>query len=83
MINKKMLRGDILTLKGITGHGKNRIREHGECWVVLNDTTDIGIQSRCTPSPTPPIRSVMTGDWRWFKSEDFEIVMHCAKPFKL
>ena len=25
----------ILTLKGITGHGKNRIREHGDKWEVL------------------------------------------------
>jgi hypothetical protein len=25
----------ILKLEGLTGHGKNRIREHGEHWEVL------------------------------------------------
>ena len=25
----------MIKLKGITGHGKNRIREHGELWEVL------------------------------------------------
>ena len=27
--------GDWITLKGITGHGKNRIREHGDKWLVV------------------------------------------------
>ena len=66
--------GDIITLKGITGHGKNRIREQGVQWSVINDTTDIGIVSRDCASVFPPIRSLQTGEWRWFDNVNFEVV---------
>lgn len=66
--------GDIITLKGITGHGKNRIREQGVQWSVMNDTTDIGIVSRDCASVFPPIRSLQTGEWRWFDNINFEVV---------
>ena len=66
--------GDIITLKGITGHGKNRIREQGVQWSVINDTTDIGIVSRDCASVFPPIRSLQTGEWRWFDNINFEVV---------
>jgi len=66
--------GDIITLKGITGHGKNRIREQGVQWSVMNDTTDIGIVSRDCASVFPPIRSLQTGEWRWFDNVNFEVV---------
>jgi len=53
-------------LKGKTNHGKNRIREHGDKWEVLDHT-----------SPLRPgqmfIRSVQTGAERWL-TEDFELV---------
>ena len=52
-----------IRLKGITGHGKNRIREHGELWEVLEFPT--GVVSM-TPKPALlPIKSVMTGEERW------------------
>jgi hypothetical protein len=66
--------GDIITLKGITGHGKNRVREQGVQWSVMNDTTDIGIVSRDCASVFPPIRSLQTGEWRWFDNINFEVV---------
>ena len=69
-----MLVGDIITLKGITGHGKNRVREQGVQWSVMNDTTDIGIVSRDSASVFPPIRSLQTGEWRWFDNVNFEVV---------
>jgi hypothetical protein len=69
-----MLVGDIITLKGVTGHGKNRVREQGDQWFVMNDTTDIGIMSRDSASVFPPIRSLQTGEWRWFDNINFEVV---------
>ena len=57
----------ILTLKGKTNKGKNRIREHGEAWEVLENE-----------SPLRPnmlfIKSVKTGEERWL-TEDFDIVL--------
>ena len=69
-----MLVGDIITLKGVTGHGKNRVREQGDQWFVMNDTTDIGIMSRDSASVFPPIRSLQTGEWRWFDNVNFGVV---------
>ena len=69
-----MLVGDIITLKCVTGHGKNRVREQGVQWSVMNDTTDIGIVSRDCASVFPPIRSLQTGEWRWFDNVNFEVV---------
>ena len=57
------------TLRGISGHGKNRIREHGSVWVEQPVTMswDNGIL----------VTSVETLDSRWIKEIDdpnFEIV---------
>ena len=50
----------ILTLKGITGHGKNRIREHGDKWEVLEFPPGV---LDMTPKPVlPPIKSLKTGE---------------------
>ena len=62
----------ILTLKGKTGHGKNRVREHGELWEVLEFPPGVVDMN---PKPTlPPIKSVKTGEWRWFDEKNFEII---------
>ena len=59
----------ILTLKGKTGHGKNRIREHGELWEVLEFPPGVIAQD---PKPAlPPIRSLKTGEWRWLDDVNF------------
>jgi hypothetical protein len=55
----------ILTLKGITGHGKNRIKEHGNKWEVMETTL--------TPKPPlPSIKSLKTGEIRWLDDINFE-----------
>ena len=57
----------MLKLKGRTGLGKNRIKEHGEEWILRENLT----------SPIRPndvlIESVKTGHMRWM-CMDFEIV---------
>ena len=56
--------GNIITLKGITGHGKNRVHEHGEKWEVVETTL--------TPKPMfPPIKSLRTGEERWLDDVNF------------
>ena len=63
---------EMIKLKGITGHGKNRIREHGELWEVLEFPT--GVVSM-TPKPSlTPIKSVKTGEERWLDEKNFEII---------
>lgn len=55
-----------IRLKGVTNHGKNRIREHGEWWVVL--------EPKVTPPPSMLlIKSVEDGDTRWL-NHHFEII---------
>lgn len=56
----------IIKLRGITNHGKNRIREHGAEWRVLEPLVK--------PTPTQLfIQSVTTGDKRWL-NHHFEII---------
>ena len=47
--------GDIIKIRGLTRHGKNRVREHGEMWEVTEWKSDLlpGQQS---------IRSIKTGE---------------------
>ena len=53
----------IITLKGITKHGKNRIREHGDKWEVLDLPPGVMAME---PKPIfPPIKSLKTDAWRW------------------
>ena len=59
----------ILTLKGLTNHGKNRIREHGDKWEVLEFPPGV---LDMTPKPAlPPIKSLKTGEWRWLDDTNF------------
>lgn len=58
---------EIIRLRGKTNHGKNRVREHGEVWEVLD------WQSTLRPNQ-PFIRSIQTGDERWL-TDDFEVVI--------
>ena len=59
----------ILTLKGLTGHGKNRIREHGDKWEVLELPPGV---MEMDPKPVlPPIKSLKTGEWRWLDDTNF------------
>jgi hypothetical protein len=55
-----------IKLEGITLKGKNRVKEHGQWWDVLD-------WSSPTASIDFAIESVMTGDRRWI-TNDFKIV---------
>ena len=63
--------GDVIQLQGITGHGRTRIREHGERWKVL-DRRDWG---PTIPITSIPIMSCETGDTRWLHSPDTNFIV--------
>ena len=51
----------IWTLEGVSNHGKNRIREHGNRWEVLSLPPGV---CRIDPKPVDPaIKSLKTGEW--------------------
>ena len=58
-----------IRLKGVTGHGKNRIREHGDKWEVLDVPT--GVTSMSHKPLFPPIKSIKTGAERWLDDINF------------
>ena len=63
----------ILTLTGITLHGKNRIREHGDLWEVLNLPPGV---IKMWPEPVRMVvKSLKTGEWRWLDDINFEIIL--------
>ena len=64
------IEGNWIILKGITGYGKNRIREHGDLWEVLD--LPPGVISMTPKPPFPPIKSLKTGEWRWLDDINFE-----------
>jgi len=59
----------IITLKGITRHGKNRVHEHGDQWEVLD--LPPGVIKMSHPPCLPPIQSLKTGEWRWLDDRNF------------
>ena len=64
-----------IKLEGITLKGKNRVKEHGQWWDVLD-------WFHPTDSIAFAIESVMTGDRRWI-TNDFKIIekvgVECSK----
>ena len=74
MINKTH-EGKWIRLKGISGHGKNRIREHGDLWLVESvDGSKIHLRSR---NKTFKAGGKMFHDGRWISNstdKNFEIV---------
>ena len=67
------IKGNWITLKGITGHGKNRIREHGDLWEILD--LPPGVISMTPKPPLPPIKSLKTGERRWLDDINFEFCL--------
>ena len=59
----------IIKLTGKTNHGKNRFREHGEFWEVLEVPTGVIKMSHKPAFPT--IKSVKTGEERWLDNVNF------------
>ena len=64
-----------IRLKGKSGHGKNRIREHGDIWLVIHvDTNKVMLRSR---NRTFKVGDEMHHDYRWIDQgvdKNFEIV---------
>ena len=64
--------GMVITLKGKTNHGKNRIREHGTEWKVLG--LPEGVIAMMPTPRFPTIKSLKTGEMRWLDEKNFEII---------
>ena len=69
--------GTVITLKGSSRHGKNRIREKGTAWRVVNVVDSVSFS---TPAPGPFMLLVSEGpvnDARWVSLHSdphFEII---------
>ena len=65
----------IIKLTGKTNHGKNRIREHGDLWLVVHvDTNKVMLRSR---NKTFKCGGELWHDGRWIDSptdKNFEVV---------
>jgi hypothetical protein len=64
--------GSTVRLRGITRHGKNRVREQGELWDVVG--VPHGVVSMSPMPICPALKGQMRGDFRWFSPKDFEVV---------
>jgi hypothetical protein len=72
----KFFVGNHLKLRGITRHGKNRIRENGDMWEIL--AVD-GQNSSILATKVSLMPLSGTGNWRWIdvpEDSDMEIVEH-------
>ena len=70
--------GDLVCLSGKTRHGKNRIRENGDMWRVINvDGADSSLLT--TKVCVIPLEESRRTEWRWIdlpEDRDMEIVEH-------
>ena len=76
--DKSIFVGDAVRLSGITRHGKNRIRENGDMWRVINVD---GAESSLlvTKICVIPLDVSRRSEWRWIdlpEDRDMEIVEH-------
>ena len=64
-----------IRLKGKSGHGKNRIHEHGDIWLVVHvDVNKVMLRSR---NKTFKVGDEMHHDGRWIDNgidKNFEVV---------
>ena len=59
-----MLVGDKIKLKGITQHGKNRVREQGETWEVIRLSPTVGFKTKA-PGPFMLLQATESINMRW------------------
>ena len=87
MVKHRNLRvDDLVKLRGITGHGKNRIRQHGDTWRITNTESPtsfghLGLESleETFGGFLPPNKGLKVKDSRWITSvddRDFVIITH-------
>ena len=72
----KFFVGDIVKLFGKTRHGKNRIRENGDMWEVIQVD---GQDSSVLPTKVCAAPLSGSGNWRWIDlvdDRDMKIVEH-------
>ena len=56
---------EVVILRGKTRHGKNRVREHGDRWVVVRRTEEnLGPRFHVPVNASPP--------WLWLETTDCE-----------
>lgn len=67
--------GDVIELKGKSRHGKTRVAQHGNIWVIMAEKSINTVSNKVGPAWL--VESFETDDSRWvLKNEDgdFEIV---------
>jgi hypothetical protein len=70
-----MKKGNWIKLRGLTGHGKNRIREHGENWII-EEIRDSRLMLR-SKNNTFHVGGKAFPDGRWIdlpSDKNFEII---------
>jgi hypothetical protein len=65
--------GDLIHLKGITGHGRRRLRKHGRAWRVMS-WEQMGIEGDA-PDGGTPIISLKTGAWKLLRYPDRDVIV--------
>ena len=64
-------------LKGISGHGKNRIREHGDLWLVVMKTPNDKVLLRSKAKTFKMPSGMKHFDGRWIDlptDKNFEVI---------
>jgi len=56
----------IVRLEGITRHGKNRIREHGEYWKIVREESSVPALG----NKSGILMEALDGDKRWITGHD-------------
>ena len=56
--------GNKVKLTGITQHGKNRVREHGEIWEVIRLNPTVGFKTKA-PGPFTLLQATESINMRW------------------
>ena len=70
--------GRVVFLKGKSRHGKNRIKQHGEHWQVIDRTSSGVLHIQSIECRCPECTKLGSQDWRWISETDdpnFEIVL--------
>tara|TARA_R100001244_G_scaffold122170_1_gene91824 strand:+ start:261 stop:500 length:240 start_codon:yes stop_codon:yes gene_type:complete len=70
-------------LKGKTRHGKNRVNQHGEWWVVSGETDKSFWLESIVCDCTTCVKWGQDGRWVWKKNDDNFDIVNMMKGDKL